>query len=60
VIPNHGSYIVTHWGGTTSIVMQLGTPPKSPEYQMPSHMMFAPGLHFLLVQKLSDITLLAY
>jgi hypothetical protein len=60
VIPNHGSYIVTHWGGTASNVMKLQTPPKSPENQMPSHMMFAPGLHFLLVQKISDITFLAY
>jgi hypothetical protein len=35
---------------------KLRTPPKSPKYQMPSHMIFALGLHFLLVQKFFDIT----
>jgi len=60
MIPIHGSYMVTHWGGTASNVMKLQTPPKSLEYQMPSHMMFVPGLHFLLVQKIYDIIFLAY
>ncbi len=40
--------------------MKLQTPSKFAEYEMPSHMMFPLGLHFLLVQKISDIIFLAY